>query len=108
MPSSLSAARAGLAEFRSALESPSPEEIERLLPRLAEAAASVAAAEPRAQLLQEIEALQHEIRVVRRMLEHGAAFYQGLARLLGAATAGYTPAGESAPLTAAPTISTQG
>jgi hypothetical protein len=62
------------------LASPSLQEIERFLPLL----------------------------VVGRIVGQGSAFYQGLARLLGATVAGYTQAGASAPLTAAPTICAQG
>ena len=84
-----------------ALLSPSPEEIERCLPALEEAVRCLAGAEQELEhpgLGGELNALKNELRIVSRLIEHGAAFYQGWAKLLGAATAGYMPTGEAAPI----------
>jgi hypothetical protein len=115
MRSNLRTARVRNEELRQALVAPAPDEIERCLPGLAEAAASLGwverrlgaeSAEPG--LSQDLEALQKELRMVSRLIEHGAAFYQGWAKLLGSATGGYTAAGEASPLTAAGTVSVRG
>jgi len=41
----------------------------------------------------ELGALRNELRIVNRLIEHGAAYYQGWAKLLGAAAGGYMPTG---------------
>ena len=116
MLSSLRRAREHVAALRGALVSPSPEEIERFLPALVEAAACLGSVQHEIEtsstgvpeLREELHALKSELALVQRLIEHGATFYQGWARLLGSATGGYTPSGESAPLTGARTISAQG
>ena len=107
MPSRISKARRHVEALRAALLCPGPEEIERCLPGLEEAARSLAAAETelsasgaaRPILARELRALSHELKLASRLIEHGAAFHSGWAKLLGAAAAGYMPTGEAAPIT---------
>lgn len=115
MRSNLNLARTRIEQLRSALRSPSPEEIERCLPGLVEAAACLGliqqqlgceAFEP--ELGRELKALKNDLNLVGRLIEHGAAFYLGWAKLLGSATSGYTPSGEAAPISAAGTMSIRG
>lgn len=114
--SNIRIARRHIAVLRNALLSPRPDEIERCFSALVEAAGCLRAVEQVLQsqggehpeLRSELTALRSELAMVHRLVEHGAAFYQGWARLLGVATAGYMPSGEGAPLTAAGTLSMQG
>src|SRR5712692_10331430 len=102
MPSGINHARTQVEALSIALLSPSPEEVGRCLPALEEAARSLTGAEKElrsgAADRQELQALRNELRVVNRLIECGAAYYQGWAKLLGAATAGYMPTGEAAPI----------
>jgi hypothetical protein len=52
----------------------------------------------RARLRGELAGLKNDLVAVGRLARGGAAFCQGLARLLGSASGGYTPGGEGAPL----------
>jgi hypothetical protein len=118
MLSKLRNARAQVATLRMALIGPFPEPIIQCLPGLAEAAQNLASVEqelramgtrpedPR--LRAEVEALKRDLYLVNGLIERGAAFFQGCASLLGAATAGYRPSGEAAPLIASGCISIQG
>lgn len=113
-------ARARMAEVRQALSSAStPEEIGACLPLLEEAIACLRAiapvpAPPNAlklsgpELAGEIAAVRFESGIVRRVLEGGAQFYQGWARILAGAVAGYMPTGEPAALTAPGSVSIEG
>ena len=115
MTSDLKTARNHVASLRQALLSPSPEEIERCLPGLAEAAACLGQIEqslhttpPEPQLAGELKALQRDLKMVARMIEHSANFYRGWASLLGAAAGGYTQRGRAAELPVAATIAVRG
>ena len=98
MPSGITSARRHVEALRAALLSPSPEAIERCLPALEEAVRCLTGAEKELRDAAACRALRNELRIVNRLIEHGAAFYQGWAKLLGAATAGYMPTGEAAPI----------
>jgi hypothetical protein len=112
MRSSISAVRGHIAALRAALLSRSPEPIEECLPRLVEAVGCLSQMERQLRAecaldpesLKELKALKRDLRAVGKLIEHGAKFYQGWANLLSAATTGYTPAGEIAPLSASGTI----
>lgn len=52
----------------------------------------------RERLRRELTALRMELAGASCLASAGSAFYRGLARLLGAASGGYTPSGEGAPL----------
>jgi len=102
--------------LRSALLSPTPDAIVECLPGLADAAQCLGAVEQELrmqgvrhpELGRELQALKNDLGLLHRLLEHGAAFYQGLANLMSSATAGYMPSGEAAPLTASGAISIRG
>jgi hypothetical protein len=98
MPSGITSARRHVEALRTALLSPSPEEIERCLPGLEEAVRCLTGSEKEPPDAAACRALRNELRIVSRLIEHGTAFCQGWAKLLGAATAGYLPTGEAAPI----------
>ena len=110
MRENLNVVRQHIAGLRAALLLPTPEAIERSLPGLIEAAGLLREAgdRPSRELHNDLAAVQSDLRSVARLIDHGAALNLGWARLLGAATAGYTPSGEAAPLTAPGSISVQG
>ena len=97
-----------VAALRTALLSPapSPDQIIGCVPELTKAASGLTAIERRSPAhpavsirdLRELSSLKTELRAAAKLIEHGAAFHRGWARLLGAAVAGYTPSGEAAPL----------
>ena len=95
MRSNLNTARRNVEQLRNALVSPSPQDIEQCLPGLVEAAAclgiiqqNLGAGEADPELGRELKALKNDLTAVNKLIEHGATFYQGWARLLGSATAG--------------------
>jgi hypothetical protein len=115
MRSTLNIARRHVAHLRQALLSPSPEEIERCLPGLAEAAVClgqiegalrVEAADP--MLAGELQALKRDLEMIGRMIRHSAAFYRGWASLLGAAAGGYTSDGQPAGIRIAGAVAVRG
>ncbi len=116
MRSKVRNARTHVAALRTALLLPSPEEIGRCVLALMEAVQCLGSVErelrerggKHPELRSDLKALLNELRLVNQLIEHGAALCQGWATLLGAATAGYTPAGAAAPLTAPAAISVQG
>ena len=115
MRTNLRTARTHLATLRQALQSPSPEEIGRCVPSLVEAAGCLSRMEQQlrqeaadAELAAELKQLRNDLKIVARMIEHGAAFYRGWASLLGAAAAGYTPAGSAAEIQVTGTVSMRG
>lgn len=61
------------------------------------AGAESAGAEP-VSLRRELTALRADLQGLGRLANRGAGYCQGLARLLGAASGGYTPGGEGSPL----------
>jgi hypothetical protein len=115
MLSKVSSARRELARVREALISPAPEEIEKCLPALAEAAGCLASIEQDLrstaaphELAGELTHLRAELKAAAKLIANGAAFYHGWAKLLASAAIGYTPSGDAAPLAAAGTISVKG
>src|SRR5438046_8770932 len=104
-------ARGRVAAVRTALQWTTPQEIGGCLPLLDEAIGclhSVPTAPHDPELAGELETLQFELGVVRRLIEGSAGFYGGWARVLATAAAGYTPAGEPAALTAPRSVCTVG
>ena len=115
MRSNLKSARAHIESLRQALLSPSPEEIERCLPSLVEAAGCLGEVEQQLRtepadtgFAAELQQLRNDLKIVAKLIEHGSAFYRGWASLLGAAAAGYTPAGRAAEITLTGTVSMRG
>jgi hypothetical protein len=111
-------ARAKVAALRIALVGPLPDPILQCVPGLVEAAQNLGSVEHELrtsggrvedpELRAEVNALKADLRLVNGLIERGAALVQGWANLLGAATGGYRPSGEAAPLAAAGCISFQG
>jgi hypothetical protein len=116
MRSNLRTARQNVAALRQALLSPSPEEIDRCLPGLAEAATCLSMIEaglrteaPDPELASELKTLKLDLKMIGRMIQHSAAFYRGWASLLGAASgSGYSSNGRAAEIAGSSTISVQG
>jgi hypothetical protein len=120
MRAKLQDVRRRVAILRNALLAPSAAEIRRCLPELVEAVRCLSSVEQslRSQnsngahgeedLARELKTLKHDLLMVHRLIDHSAAFYRGWANLLGAATAGYMPSGEAAPLTAPTVVWMQG
>ena len=108
MPDEIRAVRRRLAEVRFLLISPSPDEVNRCVPLLEEAITRMQAIQPAPERTGELRALRFELGVVGRVAAGGAEFYHEWARMLAAAAAGYTAAGEPAPLTAAGSLSVRG
>ena len=115
MRSKLNIARRRVADLRQALLSPSPEEIERCLPGLAEAATCLGQLErelhsERADplLAAELQALQRDLKMIARMVQQSSAFYRGWASILGAAAGGYTSSGQAAEIAVPGTIAVRG
>jgi len=131
----LSKARRHIDALRSALLSSSPDELERCLPALEEAAGLLRAAEQEIRssvnldtneidtnamdtsamntnvveaIRIEASALKDSLAVARRVIAQGSAFYEGWLRALGVAAGGYTAAGEPAALAPAATVSVKG
>jgi hypothetical protein len=119
MRSSVRKAHEQIAALRAALLRGGPVEIEQCLPGLEEAGAvfrhlgeALATIQPgsrdeRDALREEVQALRHELTRAARLVEHGDLLWRGWARILGSA-AGYTAAGEPAPLRASGQLSVQG
>jgi hypothetical protein len=116
MRSSVNAIRNQIGALRLALLAPSPEGIEQCLPSLADAVARVGGIErelrlhpnPDPALGWELKALQRDLRAVGKLVANGLAFWNGWGRLLGSASAGYTPSGEPQPVSASGSISLRG
>ncbi len=108
-------ARAHVAELRAALFSPDPEAILACVPGLALAAECIHTVEcdlreqPSISIddLRELNGLKSDLRAVSKLIEHGARFYRGWARILGSAS-GYTASGEAAALAPAGSIAVKG
>ena len=104
-------ARERVGAVRAALRSATPEEIGGCLPLLDEAIGclhAVPTAPHDPELAGELDALQFELGVARRLIEGSAEFYRGWAGVLATAAAGYTPAGEPAALTAPGSVCLEG
>jgi hypothetical protein len=109
-------ARASIADLHAALIAPSPDRLLGCLPALTEAAVRLGIVENRlradsgdsGEIACAVKALKSDLRGVAKLIEHGAGFYRGWARFLGAAAAGYTPSGEAAPLVARGSVVLEG
>jgi hypothetical protein len=112
-------ARTRVLRLREALLSPDPAEIGLCLEGLQEAVRDLQGLEAEWQVLPagepaaeqarlELEALRRDLCAATRLIECGAAFHLGWARLLGAAAAGYTAQGSPGELTPARSVSLQG
>ncbi|MGD1094499.1 MAG: hypothetical protein ABSB35_21220 [Bryobacteraceae bacterium] len=111
-------ARAQVAALRVALVGPLPDPIVQCLNGLIEAAQNLGCVEHELrsaggqaedpELRAEVKALKDDLRLVKGLIERGAALFQGWASLLSSATEGYRPSGEAAPLAASGCISIQG
>jgi hypothetical protein len=97
-------ARDRIEALRLALVSPSPEEIGAAIPGLEEAARCLAIVEQEIregacapyEVRRELKLLKNDLRISVRLIEHGRAFCQSWAKMLGVGPA-YTQAGQSAP-----------
>jgi hypothetical protein len=99
MPSRITSARRQVAGLRAALLAPGAEELERCVPGLEQTIDSLRSITSVSQAhVTELRALKEELRSVAKLVESGAVFHRGWARLLGAATSGYTSQGEAAGL----------
>ena len=131
-------ARASIAALRAALKKSSPDQLMACFPALSQAAErlsavetellrnsstaerdspsgdqadserSITSPEDSGEITRALKSLKSDLRAAANLIEHGAAFYRGWARLLGAAAAGYTPSGEAAPLAAPGSVSVAG
>ena len=117
MRSTTKAVRDRVAALRLALLAPSADELQHFVPVLAEAAGylnsiqqglSSSKANPDPELNRELRALKRELRAVRKLIEHGAMFWNVWGKLFAAATGGYTSAGEPRPVAATATVSVEG
>ncbi|HTB13521.1 MAG TPA: hypothetical protein VK752_18200 [Bryobacteraceae bacterium] len=107
MRSKVKQARDRIEALRLALISPTPEEIGAVLPGLEEAVFCLETVERAVregvcapyEVRRELKMLKKELRVSARLVEHGVAFCQGWAKLLGAgpeyAQNGHTVPGQS-------------
>jgi hypothetical protein len=102
--SKIKQARDRIEALRLALLSPAPEEIGAALPGLEEAALCLRTVEQEVresidtpyEVRRELQLLKNDLRIVSRLIDHGVAFCQGWAKMLGGCPP-YTQAGESAP-----------
>jgi hypothetical protein len=118
MRAKLQDVRRRVAILRCALLAPSAGEIHGCLPEVMEAVRCLSSIQQELQnsnrghdeedFARELKALNNDLRLVHRLIDHSVAFYQGWARLLGSATAGYMRSGESAPLTVPGAVWVQG
>lgn len=104
MRSRIKLAREKIEELRLALVSPTPEDIGAALPGLEEAARCLEVVEQEvregscgsSEVRRELKRLKNDLRICVRLIEHGMAFCQGWAKMLGAGPA-YTQAGQPTP-----------
>ncbi len=103
-PSNIRQARDKVEALRLALISPSADEIAVALPGLEEAALCLATVEQEVregtcasyEVRRELKLLKNDLRISARLIEHGLAFCQGWAKMLGGGPA-YTQEGLTAP-----------
>lgn len=113
--SNLRQARDKVEALRLALVSPEPQEIAVALPGLEEAALCLAAVEqeirdgqsPTHEVRRELKLLRNDLRISAKLIEHGMAFCQGWAKMLGGGP-GYNQSGQAAPVASGGTLSLQG
>jgi hypothetical protein len=97
-------ARGRIETLRLALVSPEPEEIDAALSGVEEAARCLEDVEREIrggafapyEVRRELELLKNDLLIVGRLIEHGVAFCQKWAKMLGGCPA-YTPSGETVP-----------
>jgi hypothetical protein len=114
-PSKIRQARDKVEALRLALVSPIAEDIALALPGLEEAACCLAAVEQEIregapvsyEIRGELKLLKNDLRISARLIEHGIAFCQGWAKMLGTGPA-YTQAGRTAPPPSEGTLSLRG
>jgi hypothetical protein len=99
MHSDIRKAHERVAALRDVLFTGGPAEIEQCLPGLEEAAAVLRGLEPASSIRADLELLRNELTRAAGLIEHGEQLWRGWAGILGSA-AGYTAAGEPAPLAA--------
>lgn len=114
-PTKVKQARERIEALRLALLSPTPVEIGVILPGLEDAMRCLAAIEQEVregacapyEVRRELKMLKNDLRITGRLIEHGLAFCQGWAKILGAGPA-YTQAGRPAPAPSEGTLSLRG
>lgn len=115
MRAQIKQARERIEALRIALTGSSPDEICAALPGLEEAARNLETVEQEIrggacapyEVRRELKLLKSDLHLSRRLIEQGAAFCQGWARLTGASPA-YTQAGVSAPSEPLASLSVRG
>ena len=104
MLSKIKQARDRVEALRTALVNPAPEEIAVALPGLEDAARYLLTVEQEVaagafapyEVRRELRMLKNDLRISARLIEHGIAFCQGWAKMLGAGPA-YTQTGHTEP-----------
>ena len=115
MQSRIQQARARVEALRLALLSPSPEEIGSTLAGLEEAARCLETVEREVregtcaphEVRRELKFLKNDLRISARLIEHGLAFCNGWARMLGTGPS-YSQAGDAVPAETVGTLSLRG
>ena len=115
MHSRIKQARARIEALRIALVSPSADQIGAALPGLEEAALCLGTVEQELrdgarapyEVRRELKMLKNDLRISARLIEHGIAFCQGWAKMLGAGPA-YTQTGQTARVPCEGTLSLRG
>ena len=115
MRSKIKQARQRIEALRLALISPTPEEMGGVLPGLDEAVRCLATIEQEIregtpapyEVRSELQMLKNDLRISVRLIEHGLAFCQVWAKMIGAGPA-YTQTGRPAPSRSEGTLSLQG
>lgn len=116
MQASVDEARRHLDRLRVALATPSPRDIEEVLPELGKAVASMKELEAKLGRGEAIDrgmapdllALSREIGIVRRLTDRGLELCNGWAVLLATAAGGYVASGKPAPLHPASSLEIEG
>jgi hypothetical protein len=111
-------ARTNIAALRAALLLPalSPDDLIACVPGLSMAAARLSTVEQELRdqpaipidVARNLKSLKSELRAAAKLIEHGAEFHRGWARLLGSAAAGYTASGDAVPLAVQGTVALEG
>jgi hypothetical protein len=99
-----------VSELRIALRSPSPAGLADSIPRLEQAAARLRSIKTpvTAAMKSELADLQRDLIHAAKLLEHGSAYQQSWAGLLGSAMGGYTVEGTPGQLTVSASLSISG
>lgn len=112
MQASVEEARRHLNRLRMALASPSPREMQEILPELAKVVASLEELEREmargesmnSSMALDLMELTREIGIVKRLTDRGVELCNGWAVLLATAAGGYVASGKPAPLHPASTV----